>query len=296
MKLLYIYLTVLGLIIVFTVFTQGDVQAQHRYFNQPTQANWIVGIEYSPFNLDLGAPNLFKGGLSSKFHKKVKQNQFLSSYYGIHMHKRIWNQLFISSGLGYSNQYFHFQSGSGSITKLYHERNLIHLNYVHLPLSLNFRQEMGFDKKVGVNINLGLLMSYSCHYRIENNLGKFVLNDDREYTDEWYIVGGNYFDDGEQTVFAKNGPEDESRDFEKIRNYPYDEFVRRFLIGGIAEAEVFFVIVDRIQIAPGIWYNRDFLTTGSSKNKGLAMWNYWDQVKFYNTRWGVKLKLGYIIE
>lgn len=279
----------MGLTIALTIFIQGDVQAQNRYFNRPAQANWIIGIEYSPFNLDLGAENLFKGELSSRFHRKVKQNQFLSSYYGIHIHKRIWNQLFVDSGIGYSNQLFIFESSQLAYLPRYNERNRVQLKYLHLPLSFNFRQEMGLDKKVGVNINLGVFMSYSVQYRIENNIGKFALNENHELTDEWYFIGWSHFDDGVMTT-SLLGIEG------AIRQHPYKEFVRRFQIGSIAEAEVFFVILDKIQIAPGVWYNRDFLTTGPSKNKGLGMWNYGDQVKFYNTRWGVKLKLSYIMD
>lgn len=285
----------MGLTIALTVFIQVDVQAQNRYFNQPTQANWVVGIEYSPFNLDLGASNLFKGELSSKYHRKIKQNQFLSSYFGIHIHKRIWNQLFFASGIGYSNQFFLFESGQGGILPLYYERNRIRLKYLHLPLLFNYRQEMGFDKKVGININFGLLTSYSAYYKIENNIGRFRRNENNEFTDEWDIIGWNHFENGTQTAYAEYGPEREIRQITN-KHHPYNEFVRRFLIGGIAEAEVFFVIFDKIQIAPGVWYNRDFLTTGPSKNKGLGMWNYGDQVKFYNTRWGVKLKLSYIMD
>lgn len=295
MKSLYFYLTVMGLTIALTVFIQGDVHAQNRYFNQPAQANWIIGIEYSPFNLDLGAPNLFKGDLSSRFHRKVKQNKFLSSYYGIHVHKRIWNQLFVGSGIGYSNQLFMFESSQLAFLPRYNEKNRIQLKNLHLPLLFSHRQEMGFDKKVGVNINFGLLSSYSVYYKIENNIGKFRRNENREYTDEWYIIGWNHFENGTQTAYMEYGPEREIRQISN-KHHPYNNYVRRFLIGGIAEAEVFFVIADRIQIAPGVWYSRDFLTTGPSHNKGLGMWNYGGQVKFYNTRWGVKLKLGYILE
>lgn len=281
-----IYTTVMGCILALTVSVQGNTQNR---FNHTVQPDWIIGVEYSPFNLDLGATNFFSGEeFYGWYNRKVKQNRFLSTYCGIHIQKRVANQIYLASGVGYSDQLFPFETSQQVILPLYNEKNSVQLNYLHIPLSLNFRQEMGFDKKVGLNINLGILMSYSTHYRVENNLGDFTYYPDQEA--EWNFKGGSYWEDGLFHAYLT------FVDLNTIKDFPYNEFVRRFLIGGIVEADIFFVLGSKIQLAPGIWYNRDFLTTGSSKNKGFQRWNHEGNVKFYNTRWGVKIKLGYIIE
>lgn len=287
-----IYIRNLGIFLVISLLSVMKAEGQGRFLNvAKSNPDWVVGLTYRPFNLNLKSDYLYNnhGELQQHF-RRVKANDFLSSYYGLYVQKRISDQIYMSSGIGYSSQVYKFEATIPPGGILFEIFNKIRLNYVQLPLGLAIKQPLDGKGTVGVQAMTGLLLSYSTAYFIENEFWKYT-DSFNENPQNLEFRGANVINNGRRIGYWA-GESQSSNEY----IYAYPEFVRRFLIGGLAETEFYLIIARRIHLSSGIWYNYDFLTPGSKKHPGFDFWDHDGKVNFYSTRWGFSFKLGYIIE
>ncbi len=253
--------------------------------------SWSLGFSYSHFEYDMGYKELFE----LPRYKESSGNQ--GRAFNIESSIPIGVFLVFETGLTYTHQnYKYWYSAAwescpdGTRKIIFNNPRESTLDYLHLPLLLNFPLYLNQENSLGINLSVGLLNSYCLSYKRENNsFDKYrdpISGIKLEYLSISNIEKPNILT---TRIFDFQG------NITSERKVDRDFLFRRFNIGVMAKFGLFAVISERYKLQASFFYNQDFLSSERKDHIGWAVYSV-DGKKSKNKRIGVNFGVHYLFD
>jgi hypothetical protein len=263
------------------VFIFQNVEAQTDY-------EWSVGLTYKPFLFTLQNK---ADDADGKF-EKVDEFKKAGDYFGLTGSYHFYNRIYLTGGLGYSNQTFNYKYAS-----VFHNDEILgygnwlnlNLKYLHIPLQVGYQLPANYLENMGVRLYGGTTISYNLSYSWESifyYVEPFTSNID---FDKIYSRSTRTSTERRSIIYDSEGAE-KSRSEGEI-TYP----INRLNIGLQAGLDFYFIISEMANLNFGIWYNYDLLRTEAKNETTMINGERPDNSYSHNQRIGLSIGLEVLI-
>lgn len=253
-----------------------------------TDYEWSVGVTYKPFLFTLQNK---ADDADAKF-KKVDEFEKAGDYFGLTGNYHFYNKLYLSGGLGYSNQNFNYKYAN-----IFRDEEILgygnwlnlNLKYLHVPLQVGYQLPANYLENMGVRLYGGTTVSYNLSYSWESifyyvepftnniNFDKIYSRNIRTSTKQESV---SYDDDGAEKLRL-----------EREIDYP----INRLNIGLQGGLDFYFIISDMVNLNFGMWYNYDLLRTEAKNEATMINTRRTDNTYSHNQRVGLSVGLEWLI-
>jgi hypothetical protein len=131
-----------------------------QIMNAQTDYEWSIGATYKPFLFTL----LNDADDADENFKKVDKSKKTGDYFGLMGNYHFYNRVYLSGGLGYSNQTFNYKYANifrGDEISGYGNWINLNLKYLHLPLQIGYQLPANHLENMGVRLYGGTTVSYN---------------------------------------------------------------------------------------------------------------------------------------